>query len=71
MVSLPVESSSSARSVLMVLWPRCSSIHMRPPPAPQHSPLSLQRGTSATSAPPSTEFATARGWSTMWLCRAR
>jgi hypothetical protein len=40
--SAPVASSSSVRSTLM-RFPVSSSIHMRPPPAPQHSPRLLLR----------------------------
>ncbi len=40
-----VASASPARSTLMRV-PTVSSIHMRPPPAPQQSPLSLLRGIS-------------------------
>ena len=47
----PVASSSWERSTLMFL-PVSSSIHMRPPPAPQHMPLVPLRSASTSSMPP-------------------
>ena len=46
--SAPVASSSSLRSTFTRL-PTFSSIHMRPPPAPQHNPLLFVRGGSTSS----------------------
>ncbi|SVB33599.1 uncharacterized protein METZ01_LOCUS186453, partial [marine metagenome] len=47
----PVASSSWERSTLMFL-PMSSSIHMRPPPAPQHMPLVPLRSASTSLMPP-------------------
>ena len=58
-VCAPVAIASWARSTLTFL-PACSSIHMRPPPAPQHMPFVPLRGISTMSMPVSDPM-TSRG----------
>ena len=58
--SAPVASASSARSMLMRL-PSFSSMNMRPPPAPQHSPRSFVRGISTSCITGNARLSVSRG----------
>ncbi|PQM46285.1 hypothetical protein C1Y40_03551 [Mycobacterium talmoniae] len=68
MVVALVANASSTRSWLTRL-PMCSSIHIRAPPAPQHSPRSACRGISTRLAPEA--FTSSRGAAYSLLCRPR
>ena len=69
MVSGPVPSASSIRSMLIRL-PIRSSIHIRAPPAPQQNPRSLQRCISCGRTP-GTCSRISRGGENTLLCRPR
>ena len=58
--SAPVASSSSVRSTLM-RYPCVSSIHMRPPPAPQQRPRLFVRAGSTSLITGSARFSVSRG----------
>ena len=64
-VPAPVSSAWRVRSALIRV-PRVSSIHIRPPPAPQQK-LFLPLRSISTSSSPATDPSTSRGWATTSL----
>ena len=67
--STPVAMISSVR-LTFTRWPSCSSMNMRPPPAPQQKPCCLLRAISTTFGTP-TAAITSRGASNSRFQRPR